>query len=213
MSHVFLDERMDLSFIIPAGPRHRTHSKIRVPRDSWTIFYSLRFDPPPTHTHNLRTRPRICISRYTLRHGAPASSPPTTRRSTVEERESSRQLASLSWYQTTVFLFHGNCLHIFTIYYYYYYLLFIMGRSLWREDGSVIYLYNCFRGLWGQSLSGRSPQYSWLEFAVLYETPLTWRAKSPYLYLPGMGLPSNSRGYWVPFSSPFTIRRARVEVF
>jgi hypothetical protein len=32
-----------------------------------------------------------------------------------------------------------------------------MGHPLWREDGSVIYLYNCFSALPEQSLLGRSP--------------------------------------------------------
>jgi hypothetical protein len=38
---------MGLSFTIIAGPRQRSHSQIRVPRDS-DIFYSLRFETPPT---------------------------------------------------------------------------------------------------------------------------------------------------------------------
>jgi hypothetical protein len=29
---------MDLSFAIPAGPRQRSHSRVRVPRDSWPYF-------------------------------------------------------------------------------------------------------------------------------------------------------------------------------
>jgi hypothetical protein len=32
-----------------------------------------------------------------------------------------------------------------------------MGHPLWREDGSVIYLYNCFWVLPEHSLLGRSP--------------------------------------------------------
>jgi hypothetical protein len=32
------DERMGLSFISAAGPRQRSHSRIRVPRDSWRYF-------------------------------------------------------------------------------------------------------------------------------------------------------------------------------
>jgi hypothetical protein len=38
----------------------------------------------------------------------------------------------------------------------------------------------------------------------IIETPLTWRARSRYLYPPG---------HWVPFPSPLTTRRATVEVF
>jgi hypothetical protein len=32
------DERMGLSFTIAAGPRQRSHSQVRVPRDSWPHF-------------------------------------------------------------------------------------------------------------------------------------------------------------------------------
>jgi hypothetical protein len=43
--------------------------------------------------------------------------------------------------------------------------------------------------------------------------PQTWRARSPYLYLPGTGWPSYTPRHWAPFSSPPTTRRATVEVF
>jgi hypothetical protein len=55
----FSDERTGLSFIIAAGPRQRSHSRVRVPWDS-----------PPYFT--------VSDSRL------PFSSPPTTRRVTVE---------------------------------------------------------------------------------------------------------------------------------
>jgi hypothetical protein len=47
----------------------------------------------------------------------------------------------------------------------------------------------------------------------ILETPPTWRANSPYLYPPGTGWPSYTRGHWVTFPSPLTTRRATVEVF
>jgi hypothetical protein len=53
------------------------------------------------------------------------------------------------------------------------------------------------------------PQNSKTIFFVSSETPLTWRARFPYLYPPGTGSP----GHWVPFTSPLTTRRATVEVF
>jgi hypothetical protein len=53
------DERMGLSFTIAAGLRQRSHSWVRVPRDS---------------------RPYFTVSDSRL----PFSSPPTTRRATVE---------------------------------------------------------------------------------------------------------------------------------
>jgi hypothetical protein len=37
-------------------------------------------------------------------------------------------------------------------------------------------------------------------------------SRSPYLYQPGTGWLSYTPGQWVPFSSPFTARRATVEV-
>jgi hypothetical protein len=48
---------MGLSFTIAAGPRQRSHSRVRVPRDLITIFYCLRFVTPPTW----RASPRIYI--------------------------------------------------------------------------------------------------------------------------------------------------------
>jgi hypothetical protein len=35
---ILSDERMGLSFTIPAGPRQRSHSRVRVLRDSWPHF-------------------------------------------------------------------------------------------------------------------------------------------------------------------------------
>jgi hypothetical protein len=46
-----------------------------------------------------------------------------------------------------------------------------------------------------------------------FETLLTWRARSPYLYPPGTGWPGYSPRQWVPFSSPPTTPRDTVEVF
>jgi hypothetical protein len=50
-------------------------------------------------------------------------------------------------------------------------------------------------------------------YCLRFETPQTWRARSPYLYLPGTGWPSYTPRDWVPFSPPPTTRRATVEVF
>jgi hypothetical protein len=49
-------------------------------------------------------------------------------------------------------------------------------------------------------------------YCLRFETPPTWRAKSPYLYPPGIGWPSYTLMRWVPFSSPPTTRRAEVVV-
>jgi hypothetical protein len=45
------------------------------------------------------------------------------------------------------------------------------------------------------------PQNSRPYFTFSYETLPTWKARSPYLYLPGTGWPSYTLGHWVPFSS------------
>jgi hypothetical protein len=50
-------------------------------------------------------------------------------------------------------------------------------------------------------------------YCLRFETPLTWRARSSYLYPRGTGWPSYTSSHWVPFSSPPTTRRATVEVF
>jgi hypothetical protein len=60
-------------------------------------------------------------------------------------------------------------------------------------------LYNCFWALPEQSLLGRSPAELRPYFIVSSETPPTWRARFPYLYLPGTGWPSYTPGHWFPF--------------
>jgi hypothetical protein len=75
---------MGLSFTIAAGPRQRNHCQVRVPRAPHFTFSNSRF--PPTW----RTRspylypPGTGWFSYNPRHWVPFSSPPTTRRATVE---------------------------------------------------------------------------------------------------------------------------------
>jgi hypothetical protein len=76
-----------------------------------------------------------------------------------------------------------------------------VGRPLWRTDGSVAY--NC------SSPVGLMTMF----YCLRFETPPTWKARSPYLYPPGTEWPGYTQRYWVPFSSPPTTRRAMVEVF
>jgi hypothetical protein len=70
-----------------------------------------------------------------------------------------------------------------------------VGRPLSREDGSVIYSYNCFWALPEQSLSGPSPVEPRAYFTISSETPSTWRARSQYLYPPETGWPSYTPGH------------------
>jgi hypothetical protein len=87
-----------------------------------------------------------------------------------------------------------------------------VGRPLWREDGSVVY--NCCWSSPAELFSGASPPWLVTVFYCLrFDTPPTWRARSPYLYSTGTGWPSCTPRHWVPFSSFPTIRRATVEVF
>jgi hypothetical protein len=87
-----------------------------------------------------------------------------------------------------------------------------VGRFLWREDGSAAY--NCCLSSPAQSSLGPSPAGLMAIFYCLgFETPPTWRARSPYLYPPRTGWPSYTPRHWVSLSSPPTTRRAMVEVF
>jgi hypothetical protein len=87
-----------------------------------------------------------------------------------------------------------------------------VARSLWRENGSAIY--NCGWASPAQSFSGPSPRgLVTIFYCLRFETPPTWRARSPYLYPPGTGWPSYTPRHWVPFSLPPTTCRATVEVF
>jgi hypothetical protein len=86
-----------------------------------------------------------------------------------------------------------------------------MWHPLWREDGSAVY--NCCWSSPAQSFSGASPARLMTTFlyCLRFETPPTWRARSPYLYPPGTGWPDYTHSHWVPFSSPPTTCMATVE--
>jgi hypothetical protein len=65
-----------------------------------------------------------------------------------------------------------------------------------------------------QSFSSPSPPGIMTTFYCLrFNTPPTWKARSPYLYPPGTGWPSYTPTHQVPFLSPPTTHRAMVEVF
>jgi hypothetical protein len=59
----------------------------------------------------------------------------------------------------------------------------------------------------------RVPRDSWPYFTLRFETPPTWRARSPYLYLPGTGWPRYTPRHCIPLSPPPPARRAKVKVF
>jgi hypothetical protein len=73
------------------------------------------------------------------------------------------------------------------------------GRSLWREERSVVY--NCCWSSPAQSFSGPSPVgLATIFYSLRFETPPTWRVRSPYLYPQGTAWPSYTPRHWVPFS-------------
>jgi hypothetical protein len=73
-----------------------------------------------------------------------------------------------------------------------------VGRFLWLENGSAVY--NCCWSSPEQSLLGLSPAgLVAIFYGLRFETPLTWRASSPYLYAPGTGRPSYAPGTGCPF--------------
>jgi hypothetical protein len=105
-------------------------------------------------------------------------------------------------------------------------LLFVLGRPLWRENGSEICSAIC---QWSESwrahnhtllshlrllgyLSIASYDSQRLRWKYSYLPPHgnpTWRARPPYLYVPGIGTPSYTPGHWFSFLSPFTTSRAK----
>jgi hypothetical protein len=69
---------------------------------------------------------------------------------------------------------------------------------VWREDESVVY--NCCWSSSAQLFSGPSPVgLMTTSYCVRFETPPTWRARSPYLYTPGRGIPVIPPVAWFPF--------------
>jgi hypothetical protein len=92
-----------LLFTIAAGLRQRSHSQVRVPRDSWPDFTV----PDPRLSLSVGPGPRIYIPQEqgwpndTLRHWVPFPLPPTTPRAMVEVFEP----ASTRWCYFLVILF------------------------------------------------------------------------------------------------------------
>jgi hypothetical protein len=79
------DVRTGLSFVTAVGLRQRSHSRIRIPRNSWPCF-TVSDSRPPTwrDTSPFLYPPETGWSSYTSRHWVPFSSPPSTLRATVE---------------------------------------------------------------------------------------------------------------------------------
>jgi hypothetical protein len=87
-----------------------------------------------------------------------------------------------------------------------------VGPPLSREDESVVY--NSCGSSPAQSFSSPIPVgLMTISYSLRFETPPTWRARSPYFYSPKRGWPSYTSKLWVPFLSSLTTRRVTVEVF
>jgi hypothetical protein len=110
------------------------------------------------------------------------------------------QSASLSWCQATIwdqrtiFLFSSievisrQCGFLITM------------CPLWREDMSVIDLYNCFWACLRSHSRARVPQNSSPLFTVSFETPPIWRARSPRICIAqGQGGPALPPCILLPF--------------
>jgi hypothetical protein len=117
------------------------------------------------------------------------------------------QLASLSWCQAPIWRPRLDFYYCQTVA-----GLLMWGHPLWWEDGSVVC--NCCWSSPLPSFLGPSPtELMTIFYCLRFETPPTWRAKSPYLYPPGTAWPSYILRLLVPFLSPPMTRRAMVEVF
>jgi hypothetical protein len=76
-------------------------------------------------------------------------------------------------------------------------------HPLWRENGYVIYCTIASGPCQSSDSRVEVSQNSRPYFTVPFETPPTWRTRSPYLYPPGTGWPSYTPGHWVPFCRLF----------
>jgi hypothetical protein len=73
-----------------------------------------------------------------------------------------------------------------------------VGSSLWRDNRSAVY--NCCWYSPAQSFFGPSPAgFVTIFYCPRFETPPNWGARSPYLYPPGRGWTSYTRGTAFPF--------------
>jgi hypothetical protein len=85
-------------------------------------------------------------------------------------------------------------------------------RSLSQVNGPAVHI--CCWSSPAQSILGPSPAgFVTIFHCLRTETPLTWKARSPFLYPPGLGWPSYATREWVAFSSPPTTHRSTVKLF
>jgi hypothetical protein len=137
-------------------------------------------------------------------HLIPFSSPPTTRKATVQvfvptftwselcyDRRSAGKsvlVSSTHLRLKTGFLFLSDSCGFVDV-----------GRPLWREDGPVAY--NCCWTSPARLISSPNPAgLMTISYCLRFENSPTWKARSPYLYPPETGWPSYSPQPWVSYS-------------
>jgi hypothetical protein len=214
------DERTCLSFTSAAGPRQRSHFRVRVPRDSWPHF-NLSDSRLPQHgesqsqsqsqSHIVTDGQSVCLSWCRASAGAhdqlfllvwkllscPCGAPSLTRGRVCHL--SVIVLVSIYKYlqvYTSYVILCTICTRSLSVQAQYSKLCTI--SSSFRYNGSlVIWTVVCLTAA---------------KFKLLILSPV-WRARSTYLYPPGTGWPNYTPRHWIPFSSPSTTRRATMEAF
>jgi hypothetical protein len=88
-----------------------------------------------------------------------------------------------------------------------------VGYPLWQEDGSVIYLYNCFWALPEQSLVGRSSAELTITFYCLIRDSPNLEGQVPVFISPRKRVAQLYPWALGSLLSPRTTRRAMVVVF
>jgi hypothetical protein len=100
------------------------------------------------------------------------------------------QSASLSWFQAPIWGLLPDLCYCLT------FEVFLMWGALSDERMG---LPNCCWSSPAQSFLGPSAtELVTIFFCLRFETPSTWRARSPYLYSPESGCPSHTSRHWVP---------------
>jgi hypothetical protein len=118
------------------------------------------------------------------------------------------QSASLSWCQATI---RVSGQFFFALEFCYLKVCYFVTSSLTRGRVCSLLLLLGLASAVPLGSASRGTQDHIL-LSQFFETPQTWRTRSPYLYSPGTGWPSYTPGHWVPFPSPLMTCRGTVEV-
>jgi hypothetical protein len=113
--------------------------------------------------------------------------------------------ASLSWFQIPIWSPRADFRYCQTF----------EGLLMWGvfSDVRTGMFYNCCWPSPARSSSCPSPAGLAMFYCLSFDTPLTWRTRSLYVYPLEIGWPPFTPRHWVPFSSPFKTRRVTLKVF